>query len=61
MGKKFKIHSPYSLSPTQKESVNALTKGLNEGMDAQTLLGITGSGKLLSLQMLLNKYKSKPL
>lgn len=61
MGKKFKIHSPYSLSPTQKDSVNALTRGLNEGMDAQTLLGITGSGKTFIVANVIEQMQKQTL
>ena len=61
MGKKFKIHSPYSLSSTQKDSVNALVKGLNEGMDAQTLLGITGSGKTFIVANVIEQMQKQTL
>ena len=61
MGKKFKIHSPYSLSPSQKISVDALTKGLTEGMDAQTLLGITGSGKTFTVANVIERMQKQTL
>ncbi len=61
MSKKFKIHSPYSLSPTQKDSVNALTRGLNEGMDAQTLLGITGAGKTFIVANVIEQMQKQTL
>ncbi|MGN0196853.1 MAG: excinuclease ABC subunit UvrB [Candidatus Gastranaerophilaceae bacterium] len=61
MGKKFKIHSPYSLSPTQEKAVDALTSGLNEGMDAQTLLGITGSGKTFTVANVIERMQKQTL
>ena len=61
MGKKFKIHSPYSLSPTQEKAVDALTSGLNEGMDAQTLLGITGSGKTFTVANVIEKMQKQKI
>lgn len=61
MGKKFKIHSPYSLSPTQKDAVDALTSGLQDGMDAQTLLGITGSGKTFTVANVIERMQKQTL
>ncbi len=61
MEKLFKIQSPYSLSPTQKDAVNILKKGLDEGMNAQTLLGITGSGKTFTIANVIEKMQKQTL
>lgn len=61
MGKKFKIHSTYTLSEAQKDAVDALTNGLHEGMDAQTLLGITGSGKTFTVANVIERMQKQTL
>lgn len=61
MGKKFKIHSPYRMSETQKNAADKLIKGLNEGMTAQTLLGITGSGKTFTIANVIEKMQRQTL
>lgn len=61
MRKKFKIHSSYSLSPAQKEAVDSLSKGLSQGLDAQTLLGITGSGKTFTVANVIERMQKQTL
>lgn len=61
MRKKFKIHSSYSLSPAQKEAVESLSKGLSQGLDAQTLLGITGSGKTFTVANVIERMQKQTL
>lgn len=41
----FNLKSPYKPAGGQPESIEKLLKGINEGYDEQTLLGVTGSGK----------------
>ena len=40
----FKIVSPFSPTGDQPEAIAELTHGIKEGLPAQTLLGVTGSG-----------------
>ena len=47
--KKFKISSKYSPAGDQPKAIEALTKGVLNGDDTQTLLGITGSGKTFTI------------
>lgn len=42
---KFKIKTSFAPAGDQPKAINALVKGLKEGMRYQTLLGVTGSGK----------------
>jgi excinuclease ABC subunit B len=42
---KFKLKSDFQPTGDQPSAIAALTKGLNEGLHDQTLLGVTGSGK----------------
>ncbi len=41
----FKLHAPYRPTGDQPEAIEALTRGLQMGLDEQVLLGVTGSGK----------------
>ena len=41
----FHVVSDYSPSGDQPEAIDALASGLEAGLDEQTLLGVTGSGK----------------
>ena len=49
MEKKFKIHSKYKPAGDQPKAIEELVEGINAGDDAQTLLGITGSGKTFTI------------
>ena len=41
----FKLHTPFPPAGDQPEAIRALSEGLDKGMQHQTLLGVTGSGK----------------
>lgn len=41
----FKVVSEYTPSGDQPEAIAALASGIENGLDEQTLLGVTGSGK----------------
>ena len=45
----FKIVSPFSPTGDQPEAIAELTHGIKEGLPAQTLLGVTGSGKTFTI------------
>ncbi len=45
----FQLKSPFSPTGDQPQAINALCRGLNEGMRYQTLLGVTGSGKTFTM------------
>ena len=61
MDKLFKIHSKYKVSPTQKEAVNMLVEGIKKGYGAQTLLGITGSGKTFTIANVIEQIQKPTL
>ena len=42
---KFDLQSSYSPTGDQPEAIKDLTQGVQDGVAAQTLLGVTGSGK----------------
>ncbi|MDD5017057.1 MAG: excinuclease ABC subunit UvrB [Eubacteriales bacterium] len=41
----FKLHAKYKPAGSQPEAINKLVRGIEEGKNAQVLLGVTGSGK----------------
>ncbi|HEY0010553.1 MAG TPA: excinuclease ABC subunit UvrB [Candidatus Paceibacterota bacterium] len=41
----FKLHTPFPPAGDQPKAIELLTKGVESGMQYQTLLGVTGSGK----------------
>ena len=59
--KEFKINSKYSPAGDQPKAIEALVKGLNEGDDTQTLLGITGSGKTFTIANVIEKVQKPTL
>lgn len=47
--KPFKVHSKYQPSGDQPKAIDQLVTGLEAGLTAQTLLGVTGSGKTYTM------------
>ncbi len=46
---KFKLHSNYAPTGDQPDAIRQLTEGVQAGLPAQTLLGVTGSGKTFTI------------
>ena len=46
---KFEVVSEYTPAGDQPEAIAALAAGLENGLDEQTLLGVTGSGKTFTM------------
>ncbi|MGE0200917.1 MAG: excinuclease ABC subunit UvrB [Candidatus Melainabacteria bacterium] len=53
MEKPFVLTADFGPSGDQPAAIDALVRGLNEGMKAQTLLGVTGSGKTYTMANLI--------
>lgn len=51
--KQFNLHSVYGPSGDQPQAIEKLLDGLNCGHEAQTLLGVTGSGKTFTMANLI--------
>ena len=47
MDEVFHLKAPFQPTGDQPQAIEALMQGIHEGDDAQTLLGVTGSGKRL--------------
>ncbi len=57
----FRVHSPYELAGDQGEAVEKLYQGYLEGDHAQTLKGVTGSGKTFTMAKLIEKIQKPTL
>ncbi|MCB8816202.1 excinuclease ABC subunit UvrB [Desulfosporosinus shakirovi] len=57
----FCIHAPYQPGGDQPQAIDALTVGLNEGLNHQTLLGVTGSGKTFTMANIIMKVQRPTL
>lgn len=61
MSNKFKISSKYRPSGDQPAAIEKLVSGLNQGLDSQTLLGITGSGKTFTIANVIEQVQKSTL
>ncbi len=57
----FKLHSEYQPTGDQPEAIRALTEGFREGNQAQTLLGVTGSGKTFTMANIIQRLQKPTL
>ena len=48
-GSPFRLHQPYEPAGDQPEAIRKLVDGLSDGLQFQTLLGVTGSGKTFTM------------
>jgi len=53
----FKVISEYSPSGDQPEAIDALVRGVEAGLDEQTLLGVTGSGKTYTMAKVIERLQ----
>ena len=58
---RFKIHSPFSACGDQPEAIDKLVEGVESGRKAQTLLGITGSGKTFTIASVIERVQRPTL
>ncbi len=61
MEKRFKLCSKYSPAGDQPKAIKQLTEGILNGDDAQTLLGITGSGKTYTIANVIEQIQKPTL
>ena len=57
----FKLTAPFSPSGDQPEAISQLVAGLRQGLEHQTLLGVTGSGKTFTIANVLQEIKRPTL
>ena len=58
---KFEVVSPYAPSGDQPEAIEALSRGVELGLDEQTLLGVTGSGKTFTMAKVIEQVQRPTL
>ena len=58
---KFKLHSKYQPAGDQPKAIEQLVDGLQAGNNAQTLLGVTGSGKTFTMANVIEKTQRPTL
>ena len=57
----FKLHSEYQPTGDQPEAIAELVKGFREGNQAETLLGVTGSGKTFTMANVIQQLNKPTL
>lgn len=58
---KFKLVSPYEPMGDQPEAIDTLVNGIENGIDEQVLLGVTGSGKTFTMASVIAKLNRPTL
>ena len=58
---KFHIESEYRPSGDQPDAINGICSALNDGVDAVTLLGVTGSGKTFTMANVIERLQRPAL
>src|SRR5579863_738605 len=53
----FKLEAGFAPAGDQPEAIEKLVEGLNEGLASQTLLGVTGSGKTLTVAAVIERLQ----
>lgn len=57
----FELHAPFAPTGDQPEAIDTLVKGLEMGLEEQTLLGVTGSGKTFTMASVIAKMNRPTL
>ena len=54
---RFELQADYEPAGDQPQAIEALVDGLESGLAAQTLLGVTGSGKTFSISKVIERVQ----
>ena len=57
----FKLNSPYQPTGDQPQAIAQLVDGVQAGREAQTLLGVTGSGKTFTMANVIQQVQKPTL
>ncbi len=57
----FKLHAPFDATGDQPQAIDALSRGVELGLDEQVLLGVTGSGKTFTMAKIIEKVNRPTL
>jgi excinuclease ABC subunit B len=52
---KFKVHSPFAPGGDQGQAIESLARGIDDKLERQVLLGVTGSGKTFTMAKVIEK------
>ena len=58
---KFKLHSKYKPTGDQPEAIDEIVNGLEDGLAAQVLKGVTGSGKTFTMANIIERVQRPAL
>lgn len=58
---RFVLKAPYKPSGDQPQAIEALSRGVQEGLKSQVLLGVTGSGKTFTMASVIEKVQKPTL
>ena len=58
---KFEVVSDYTPAGDQPQAIEALSMGLDNGLEEQTLLGVTGSGKTFTMAKVIEQVQRPTL
>ncbi len=61
MERRFALEADFSPAGDQPEAIESLVEGLNDGLHAQTLLGVTGSGKTFTIANVVERVQRPTL
>ena len=61
MNSLFQLISPFEPSGDQPQAIKELSKGLQDGLKDQVLLGVTGSGKTYTMAKIIEQTSRLPL
>ncbi len=61
MSSQFEIYSKFAPAGDQPAAISSLVEGLNDGLHAQTLLGVTGSGKTFTIANVIEQVQRPTL
>ena len=61
MTQAFEIHSQFKPAGHQPQAIEGLLEGLEDGLRAQTLLGVTGSGKTFTIANVIERSQRPAL
>ena len=59
--KSFRVEAPFTPAGDQPKAIEKLSKGFNEGLKEQTLLGVTGSGKTNTVSWVIENIQKPTL
>ncbi len=61
INKKFKISSNHKPAGDQPKAIDSLVRGIDDGLENQTLLGVTGSGKTFTIANVIERVQKPTL